>query len=275
MEVKTMNYAISLRNGAFNYGKGKDIFSGLDLDVQKGETLCILGPNGCGKTTLLSCLNATLKLTNGNIMVNNQEITTLKPEAVARKVGFVFQEHPATFPFSVLEIVRMGRAPHLGFFSSPSKEDTDIAVEALETVGMLGFKDKPYTQLSGGEMQLVFIARTLAQQPDIILLDEPTSHLDFKNQVLVLSTIEKLAKKGLTVVMSSHLPDHAFLYSTKVALMKKGHFLAVGKPDEVLTEANLSETYDINVKILSADDPDTGKPRRFVVSQNTQYGALP
>jgi iron complex transport system ATP-binding protein len=263
--------AISLKNGAFSYGSGKEIFTDLNLDVYDGEVFCILGPNGCGKTTLLSCLNSTLKLTNGHVFLRNQDMGLMKSDEVARKVGFVFQDHAISFPFSVLEVVRMGRAPHLGFFSSPSKEDTEIALNALETVGMFHLKDKPYTQLSGGEMQLVFIARTLAQQPEVVLLDEPTSHLDFRNQVLVLRMVGKLAEKGLTVIMSSHLPDHAFLYSSKVALMKEGRFLGVGKPEEVMTDESLSRTYGLNVRILSVDDSKTGTTRRFVIPKETKH----
>lgn len=159
----------------------------------------------------------------------------------------------------------MGRAPHLGLFSSPSKKDTKIAERALATVGISHLKNKRYTQISGGERQLTLIARTLAQEPEVILLDEPTSHLDFKNQTLMLRMINKLARQGLSIVMSSHLPNHALLHSSRVALMKDGKFLAVGSPDEVMTEGNLRTIYEIDVRILSAKDSVSGDEIRFCI----------
>ena len=160
----------------------------------------------------------------------------------------------------------MGRAPHLGFFSSPSREDTNITLESLEAVEMSHLKDKPHTQISGGEAQLVFIARTLTQQPEAILLDEPTSHLDFKNQSLVLGMVDKLAQeRKLTIVMTTHLPDHALLHSSRVALMNKGNFLAIGSPDEVMTEETLGKVYGMLVRIVTIDDPISGKRLKFVI----------
>ncbi len=249
---------ISLKNAAFSYGE-KDIFRNLSFKIGSGEVLCILGANGCGKTTLLSCLNNTLKLKTGQLNHNGTDINTMSPVEIARKVGFVFQEHSAPFPFSVTEVVRMGRAPHLGFFSSPSKRDTEITMEALEMVGMAHLKDKPYTQISGGERQLVLIARTLAQKPDVIVMDEPTSHLDFKNQTLVLQMVSKMVDNGLSVIMSTHLPNHALLLSGKVALMRNGGFYAVGAPSEVISEDNLKATYDVDVKIFSFTDAENNR----------------
>src|ERR1700674_5318569 len=158
-------------------------------------------------------------------------------DAIARQIGFVFQEHTPPFPFPVIEGVRMGRAPHLGFLSAPSARDTQIAEDALQLVGLHDVRDKPYTQLSGGERQLVLIARTLAQQPAVILLDEPTSHLDFHNEALVLAIVARLAAQGLAIAMTTHRPDHALVYATTVALMRGGSFLAVGLPSDVMSEA--------------------------------------
>ena len=184
---------------------------------------------------------------------------------LARKVGTVFQEHSAPFPFSVVEVVRMGRAPHLSFFESPSKGDTEIALNCLNQVGMSHLKDKPYTQISGGERQLVLIARTLAQEPSIILLDEPTSHLDFKNQVLILKMISKLSSQGLTVIMSTHLPNQAFLVSSNVALMNEGRFLATGYCNDVMTENNLADTYGMELRIVEIDDTGKGPATKVCI----------
>jgi iron complex transport system ATP-binding protein len=255
---------LQIDNIAFNYGK-KTIFSGLNIEVSRGEILCVLGANGCGKTTLLRCINGALKLKAGQISLDDVDIASLGVLELARKIGIVFQEHNAPFPFSVLEVVCMGRAPHLSFFGSPSHRDTEIALNALELVGMSHLKDKPYTQISGGERQLVLIARTLAQEPAVILLDEPTSHLDFKNQALVLQMIDRLSKTGLITIMSTHLPNHAFLFSSKVALMSDGKMLAFGSSGDVMTEDNLYLTYGIDVKILTVNYTKEGKTVRFCV----------
>jgi iron complex transport system ATP-binding protein len=256
--------ALRLEAAAFGY-PGLAVFDDLSLEVLPGELLCLLGPNGCGKTTLLRCLGGALHLQRGRALLDGVDLSSLAVDAIARRIGFVFQEHTPPFPFPVIEVVRMGRAPHLGFLSAPSARDTRIAEDALEMVGMLHVRDKPYTQLSGGERQLVLIARTLAQQPAVILLDEPTSHLDFHNEALVLAIVARLAAQGLAVVMTTHRPDHALVYATRVALMRDGHFLAVGPPPEVMSEEQLRELYGIDVRILTGVDPATGTQMRACI----------
>ena len=159
-----------------------------------------------------------------------------------------------TFSFSVFDVVLMGRAPYLNLTDNPKEKDKKIALNALKTLGIEDLKDKEYTNLSGGERQLVFLARVLCQQPDILILDEPTSHLDFGNQIKFLEIIDNLAKSGLSIIMSSHFPDHAFLSSTKVAIMKDGSFIDFGKPEDVVTEKNLKKAYSIDVKLIDIDD---------------------
>ena len=148
----------------------------------------------------------------------------------------------------------MGRAPYLNLTDTPKDEDKKIALNALKTLGIEDLKDKEYTNLSGGERQLVFLARILCQQPDILILDEPTSHLDFGNQIKLLEIIDNLAKSGLSIIMSSHFPDHAFLSSTKVAIMKDKSFIDFGQPEDVVTEENLKKAYSIDVKLINIDD---------------------
>lgn len=218
----------------------------------QGEVLCILGPNGSGKTTLLKCLSGIFRLNDGSIQLNGKEISQLDRSAIARAVGYVPQLHQPVFPFSVLDAVLVGRAPHLGLLQSPGKEDVDIAEAAIEALGISHLRDKPYTQLSGGERQLVVFARVLAQQPALLLLDEPTSHLDFGNQIRVLDLVDRLASSGLPIVMTSHFPDHAFLGS-KVAIMRNGKFLDLGPPGEVITEAHLEEAYGVKVKVVDVE----------------------
>ena len=241
---------IKLRDAAFRYG-AREIFGGLDLDVFPGEVLSILGPNGCGKTTLLRCIGGALALDRGSVRLDDTDLASLDAAARARKIGFLFQLHTPSFPFPVLDVVSMGRAPHLGLFAVPSARDMALAEQALARVGLQHLKDRPYTELSGGERQLVLLARTLVQEPEVILLDEPTAHLDFRNQALSLRTIGALAAEGLTMIMTTHDPNHALLFPGRVVLMQEGRLIATGSATEVITEASLAATYGIEIAVVS------------------------
>ncbi len=245
-----MTTRIQVQNATFSYGS-RPIFCNLDLDLAKGQILSLLGPNGCGKTTLLRCTAGLLPLQSGKVLLNGVDLTTLDETRRAQVLGFVFQEHNVLFPYQVLEVVRMGRAPHLGLFSVPTARDTEIALQAIQTVGLQDLVHKRYTEISGGERQLALIARALAQEPEVLLLDEPTSHLDFGNQMLVLETVRRLAReRGLAVLMATHAPDHALFAADRVALMKDGAFLALGSPDEAMTEQNLRALYRIDIRMV-------------------------
>jgi iron complex transport system ATP-binding protein len=172
---------------------------------------------------------------------------------LAKIIGYIPQTHNSTFAFSVFDVVLMGRAPHLSLTSVPGKKDYKIAEDALKSLGILHLKDKTYTEISGGERQMVLIARVLAQKPRILLLDEPTSHLDFGNQIRTLEVINKLSERGLSVIMTSHFPDHAFLSSNKVAIMNRGTIVDIGTPESVITEDNMRNAYGIDVKILEVN----------------------
>jgi iron complex transport system ATP-binding protein len=158
----------------------------------------------------------------------------------------------------------MGRAPYLSRFAAPSSADMAVAEEALTKVGMLHIKDKPYTEISGGEMQLILIARTLTQEPQVIMFDEPTSHLDFKNQALCLNIINKLAAQGISMIMTTHSPNQALMYPNTVAMMYNGKFIAIGKADEVITEDTLKVIYGIDVKVFSVPDPNSNGQLKMV-----------
>lgn len=257
-----MEPRIHVKDAGFRYDT-REIFGGLDLEVRPGEVLCVLGPNGCGKTTLLRCISGALRLHRGSILLDGEDIARLDVIALARKIGFVFQEHTASFPFPVIEVALMGRAPYLGLFGSPSAKDVELAEAALHKVGMLHARDKPYTQLSGGERQLVLIARTLAQEPEVILLDEPTSHLDFKNQALSLQLINRLSERDISMIMTTHNPNHALVYPYRVAMMNNGRIVAAGEARDMITEENLRATYGIDVRLLSASDEENGETFRF------------
>jgi iron complex transport system ATP-binding protein len=228
-------------------------FKDINFTLEHEGILTILGPNGCGKTTLLKCIDQLLKLDGGSISVNNKDLCSLSRVEIAKAIGYVPQFHQPSFSFSVLDAVLVGRAPHIGLLQSPKKEDIKIAKQALETMGIAYLTNTPYTQISGGEKQMVLFARILAQQPSLLLLDEPTSHLDFGNQLRLLKTVQKLADRGMPIIMTSHFPDHAFLVSKKVALMKNGELVGLGMPDEVITEQNLEDVYKIKVKVMNVD----------------------
>lgn len=242
-----------VNNISFDY-YGEEIFSNISFSIDKGDVLCILGPNGTGKTTLIKCLNGLHDINSGEILINGQNIKKLSFKQISKHIGYIPQAHIPSFPFKVFDVVLMGRAPYLNLTDSPKEEDKKIALDALKTLGIDDLKDKEYTNLSGGERQLVFLARVLCQKPDILILDEPTSHLDFGNQIKLLEIIDNLAKSGLSIIMSSHFPDHAFLSSTKVAIMKDRKFIDFGTPDDVVTEDNLRKAYSIDVRLMELDD---------------------
>ncbi|RLF13309.1 MAG: ABC transporter ATP-binding protein [Thermoprotei archaeon] len=250
---------IVAREVKFSYEKLL-VLKGIDVDVVRGEVATLLGPNGSGKTTLLMCLCAILKPLTGCVYVNGREITKIKRGELAKMLGHVPQGHRPPFPYTVIDVVVMGRAPYIGAFSMPSKRDFEIAEKALEIVGIRHLKDRVYTQISGGEMQLVLIARALAQQPQVLLLDEPTAHLDFKNKILVLKVVKNLAKKeNLAVIMSLHDPNLAAMFSDKVYLIADGVIVDRGEPSKVITRENLKRVYGIDVNVIEHEGT------RFVV----------
>jgi iron complex transport system ATP-binding protein len=226
------------------------VFRRIGFSVDSGEVFCLLGPNGCGKSTLLKCLSGLLMPQKGRVLLNDQRISSLTIKEMAQRIGYVPQSQVSAFPFLVRDIVVMGRAPHLNTLASPSKEDYAMAHEAMETVGILHLDKRPCTSLSGGEWQLTLIARALAQRSPVLLLDEPTSHLDMGNQMRILGVVKTLADRGLTILMASHFPDHAFLISSRVAILAHGTIVEQGPPEAVITERNLKETFHVDVKVM-------------------------
>ena len=240
---------INVQNIIFKYEENK-ILKGCSFDLEKGKIFSLLGENGCGKTTLIKIIGGILKADAGNILIDHQDINKLKSKEVAQKMAYVPQEHISSFPYSVLEIVVMGRNPHLGIFSRPSAKDYDIAKEAINLVGIYELKDKNYRKLSGGEKQLVFIARAMTQQAEYILLDEPTSHLDFKNQHKILSIISEIVKeRKVGVLISLHDPNLAINFSDYGIMMKDGKILAHGNMDDISTSNNFTLLYDTKVQV--------------------------
>ncbi len=237
---------------AFGYPDHR-VGNNLSLAINPGEVLCFLGPNGCGKTTLFKTMLRLLKAQDGNITIDDEDIGRWPQQRVARTLSYVPQQHDAYFPFTVMEVVLMGRGAHIGLFASPSHRDYDIAWQALHNLKIEHLRDAVYTHISGGERQLTLIARALAQQTKLVIMDEPTANLDFGNQVLVLNAIKRLAHSGITIIMSSHDPDHAFHVASRVAMLKDGRLTGLGKPDEIITQESLRELYGVEVDVVEFD----------------------
>lgn len=260
---------IQVKKASFSYGI-KRVFSEVSFAVNQGEVFCIVGPNGCGKTTLLDCILGLLKLKQGEIWIDQANLSSLKPKQLAEKVAYVPQVHQRSFPYTVEEIVLMGRAHRTTLFSAPTAEDREITRQALAQVGVEHLANQPYTQISGGQCQLVMIARALAQQAKIIIMDEPTAHLDFKNELLLLETVVDLVRKDkITVVMATHFPNHAYYFETNhipttLALMNNEAFEEIGRPHEVLNEINIKNIYNINSKVLNCQLDQTTHIRQIV-----------
>lgn len=242
---------LEVNNLSFSYDQ-RCIFSDVSFSVDSGEILSLLGPNGTGKTTLFKAVLGLHKVDNGDILLNGTSIRDWSRRKIAQFIGYVPQHHIPPFPFKVLEVILMGRTAHLKSFASPTSADIEIALEAMEILNISYLKDKIYTEISGGERQLVLIARALAQEPELLIMDEPTSNLDFGNQIKVLQHIKHLAESGLAIIMSTHYPDHALQYASKVALMKDKNVDRIGEPGLIITEDNLKDIYGVGIKIVNA-----------------------
>ena len=229
---------------------GRTIGRDVSFTLQAGEVMCVLGPNGGGKTTLFRTLLGLLDPHAGSIRLDSSSLTTLSRAEIARRVGYVPQGHAGYFAFTVHEFVLMGRTAHLGVFSVPGKQDRQVAERALESLGIAHLADKPVTEISGGERQLALVARALAQEPKLLVLDEPTASLDFGNQVRVLQRISALAASGISILFSSHDPDHAFLCARRALLLAEGRVLEIGAPRAVIRPDTLERLYGVSVKVI-------------------------
>ncbi len=233
---------------AYGYPE-RPVGSGVSVAIAPGEVMCLLGPNGCGKTTLFKTLLGLLSSQGGRISLGGDDVTHLPRTEIARRVAYVPQVQAGIFPYSALDIVLMGRTAHRSLFAGPTDEDRNIAQQALEGLGIGELAMRDVTRLSGGQRQLVIVARAIAQAAPLIIMDEPTASLDFGNQVVVLQKIRQLADRGIGVLLSTHDPDHAFAVATRVALMHDGTVIAEGRPGEVLTPARLRDVYGVDVTI--------------------------
>lgn len=244
---------LAARDLAFGY-PSNPVGQGVDLSVRPGQVLCLLGPNGSGKTTLFKTLLGLLPRQGGQVTLDGADLTRFSRSDIARALAYVPQAHEAVFPYTVRDMVMMGRTVHRGLFASPGAPDRDRAEAALEHLGIGELAGNDYTRISGGQRQLVLIARALVQDAPVIIMDEPTASLDFGNQMLVLDQVGHLARRGLGVVLSTHNPDHAFRCASQVLLLKDGMTLAAGSPRTALTEQALSRVYGVDIRVEQLDD---------------------
>lgn len=240
---------LEARDLAFGF-PGRTVGKDVSFALGEGEVMCVLGPNGGGKTTLFRTLLGLLERHAGSIRLGNDEIESLSRAEVARRVGYVPQGHAAYFAFTVREFVLMGRTAHLGAFASPTKHDLAVAERALASLEIPHLAGRPVTQISGGERQLALLARALAQEARLLVMDEPTAGLDFGNQVRVLQTIATLARSGISILFATHAPDHAFLAASRVMLLSEGRAVAIGTPREVIRADTLERLYGVSVQVL-------------------------
>jgi len=254
---------LTLKNIGHSYGNQRAL-KGVDLNLMDGEILGILGPNGSGKSTLLKVLDGLLTPTEGEIRLRGRLFRDLNRSELARDVAMVAQENYFRFSFTALEVVLMGRYPHLKRLQFEGRRDMDVAYNALKATHALDLADRPIHELSGGERQRVLIARALAQEPKVILLDEPTSFLDLKFKREIFRLISALSRdQGLSVVLVSHDIDLVAMYCSRLVMLKKGEVYTTGEPEAVVTAENVGAVYECPV--LVDKNPQTGRPRVSVV----------
>lgn len=237
----------------FGYHARREVLRGVSFDLGDGEILCLLGSNGVGKTTLLRCLLGFSKPQQGSVVVDGRDVAGLSVKERAHYMAYVPQSSTLAFPYRAKEVVLMGRVSHVAAGASHSAHDKQAALDAMERLQVRHLAERRYQELSGGEKQMVLVARALAQEAQLLVMDEPTANLDYHNQVKILRAIKHLAAQGLSILMTSHYPDHAFLACSKVALMNGGRIVALGAPDEVVTTESLTALYDTPVHVTHAD----------------------
>ncbi len=260
---------IRVDKASFAYGE-RTIFKDIDLDASRGEMCCLMGHNGCGKSTLLDCILGINRLQSGNIEIDGKSITGYKTTDLAKKISYVPQVHDRSFPYKVRQIVLMGRTAHIGGFGSPTEEDHEITRQVMKEIGIYHLADRPYTQISGGEMKMAMVARALVQDTPVIVMDEPTAHLDSYNELLFLETaVDLVRNRGKTIIMATHAPNHAFYLENQgihvqVFAISGGTIYARGLPSQVFTEENLRNIYQIEGRIVGDIMADANIIRHMV-----------
>ncbi|AOY76280.1 ABC transporter ATP-binding protein [Clostridium formicaceticum] len=245
---------IAVRNLGFSYPNGKEVFRELNFDITQGRILSILGPNGAGNSTLLGCIAGLYTPKTGDILLEGKSYRRMSQREIACAIGFVPQNIIPSFNYSVLDYIVTGCAPHMGVFQKPKAAEYERAWKAIQAMGLEHIAEQSFMKISGGERQQVAIARVMVQKPSIILLDEPTSHLDFGNQMKVLEMVQRLRAEGYGIVMTTHNPDHVLLLDDQVTVLDRNGKLTFGMSQEILDEAFLFNLYGRKLRLFQIDE---------------------
>jgi iron complex transport system ATP-binding protein len=235
---------------SFSYAKNSRlILNDISFSVDKGDLLAVLGPNGVGKSTMFRCILGFLPHYQGNIHLNNRDIRTMDHREIAKYIAYIPQSTHPVFNYTVLDVVLMGLTNQVNLLASPNQKHIDEASVAMESLGIAHLRNAGYGEISGGERQLVLIARALVQKAKILIMDEPTANLDYGNQFRVMCRISDLADEGYSIILSTHNPDHAFLYANRTLMIYDGRVIADGVPTEVLDAQLIKDVYGVDVHI--------------------------
>ena len=243
---------LSVQNLSFAYGE-RQVLSDISFTLEKGEFLSVLGPNGVGKSTLFKCILGLLHGYSGNITSGGEALSAMSKRELSRRIAYIPQINKPAFGYTVLDMVLMGTTRQLSPFAQPHRAQVMQAMEALKRVGAEHLSERDFTHLSGGEQQLVLIARAIAQQANILVMDEPTSALDYGNQLRVLKLVRELASEGYAVLLSTHNPQHALTFATRILALSGGRVAAFGKPQDVLTREIVSSLYGVDVTFADTE----------------------
>lgn len=249
-----MNPIIESENIHFGYTESRKILNDISFRIYEGQLITLLGPNGVGKSTLLNCICGLLKPSSGMVKLFGNPISKLSRREIAQQIAYVPQKSSVSFDYSVKDFVVMGRSAYLSILATPSEQDYKKTDEALEKLGITQLRERPISELSGGEQQKACIARAIVQDPKLVILDEPTSALDYGNQVKVLRLIKELSASGYAVLMTTHNPDHSFMLNGDVAIMSHDGKMEMGAVDQILTENRLEEAYGTKIRLMYVDE---------------------
>ena len=227
------------------------VLKGVDFSFEEGNVVCVLGRNGAGKSTMFRCILGLLRGYEGNILINGRDIREMSNREMARQAAYIPQTHGSVYSCPVRDMVLLGTTASLGRFESPGRAQKEAAEAALRQVGIEYLADRSYGEISGGEQQMVLIARALAQQTKILIMDEPCANLDYGNQIRLLESLKRLAQEGYLVIQSIHNPEHAFLFADQALALLDGRAAGIGSPQKILTEELLAEMYHIDMELYS------------------------
>lgn len=246
------------------YSKTNPVLSNVSFSLNDGDICCILGRNGVGKSTLFKTILRLLHPIDGKVCIDGENVAKWSASKMASYFAYVSQSHKAVFPYLTEEFIMLGRMGKMNAFSSPSKKDEEVVDKIIEELNIEHLRNKPYTDMSGGERQLVTIAKALAQEPKVLVLDEPTANLDYGNKVLVMSRMKQLAESGLCIIFTSHDPEHALLLNSKTVILYPGRVPTFGNATEVITEKSMLDAYSTQMRVIEIVD-ETGAPLRVCV----------